>query len=112
MSAIRKLQQFAWPFHLALDRLELRHRPVLVVLALDREDGTLDARQILLDVPFLERRIEPGVVPEIERLARVRMVLGEALRQVRCFESRADLADALQVEFLDEYVGSEDDQPF
>src|SRR5579862_2337516 len=106
VAAAPELQYLARPRHLAPDRVELRHGAVLVVLALDREHRARDARQVLLDVPLLERRVEPGVVPEIERLARIGMVLGETLRQVRCFESAPDLADARQVEWFYEYMGS------
>src|SRR5690606_19957873 len=45
------------------DPLDLVHRPVLVVLALDREDRAADLAHERLDVPRAEVGVEPDVVP-------------------------------------------------
>ena len=53
------------------ETVDLRHRSVFVVLALDREHRAADARHLRFDVPRAERRIEPDVVPAPERGVRV-----------------------------------------
>ncbi len=81
MAALRQLQQFAGAADLPRDGIELRHGAVLVLLALDRQHRALDPRQILLDVPLADRRLQPGIGPEVECLARIPMVLAKALQQ-------------------------------
>src|SRR5512134_2258518 len=70
MAAGRQLQQLAGAAHAAPDARQLLHRAVLVVLALDGEHGAGDSRQVLLDVPLQELRVEPGVGPQVKRLRR------------------------------------------
>jgi hypothetical protein len=81
VAAIGQLQQLAGPAHLPLDRVHLRHRAVLVLLALDRQHRALDRRQVFLDVPLAERRIQPGIRPELEGLGGILVVFGEPLAQ-------------------------------
>src|SRR4029450_2840898 len=49
--------------HLRADPPHLLHRPVLVVLALDREHRPRDAWKVLLDVPRAEIGMKPDPVP-------------------------------------------------
>ena len=51
---------------------DLLHCAVLVVFALHRQHRAADARRVALDRPWLERRIEPDVVPAPERASRRR----------------------------------------
>src|SRR5688500_12083201 len=63
MRAIRQ-DHFAYPpVHLPCDHIDLRDGAVLVILALDEENGTGYARQVRLDVPAAEIRMQPDVVP-------------------------------------------------
>src|SRR5712691_4844633 len=102
--AVGEAQQLDRAAGLFCDRLELRHRPVLVVEALDRKYGTMYPRQDLLDVPAPEIRIQPDVVPPPERLCRVGMIAAELLREVRALESGLRLGDAPHADILDEHV--------
>src|SRR5438552_19190836 len=82
--------------------LELRHRPVFVVEALDREHRTMYPRQDLLDVPAAESRIEPDIVPSPECLRGVGVIAAELLREVRALEGGLRLGDALHADVFDE----------
>src|SRR2546430_14106955 len=85
--AVGEAQQLDRTAGLPRDRLELRHRPVFVVEALDREHRTMYPRQDLLDVPAAESRIEPDIVPSPECLRGVGVIAAELLREVRALES-------------------------
>src|SRR4051812_46053740 len=76
----------------ALDRVELRERPVLVVLSLNEEHGYAHVRQIFFEVPLAKLRIEPRAVPSPERAVDVAMVFRQARAKiavlVRVFRAR------------------------
>src|SRR6267378_4602347 len=92
------------------DRLELRHRPVFVVEALDREHRAMYPRQDLLDVPAPEVRVQPDVVPPPERLRSVGVIAAELLREVGVLEGRLRLGDALHADVFDENMRRHDHQ--
>ena len=64
------------------DAVNLGHRPVGIVFALDRQDRDLNLRGFVLDVPSREWRIEPRVVPPPERRVGICLVAGEAGPQI------------------------------
>src|SRR5882672_5135228 len=86
--AVGQAQELDRTAGLPCDGLQLRHRPVFVVEALDREHRAMYPRQDLLDIPAPEVRMQPDIVPTPERLCRVGMVAAELLREVRALESR------------------------
>src|SRR5262245_35900960 len=65
VAALRQLEQRA-VLHPRLGVVELRHRPVFVVLALDRQHRAGDLRQVVVaDVPAGEVRVTPDVGPAV-----------------------------------------------
>src|SRR6185295_11688607 len=66
MAAVREDQRFDRSLDLALDRLDLPDRPILVLLALDDQHGTGDGRQELFDRPGRELRPQPDIRPAVE----------------------------------------------
>src|SRR5882672_625796 len=78
--AVGQTQELDRAAGLLCDRVELRHRPILVVETLDREHRTMYSRQDLLDVPAAEVRMQPDVVPPPECLCCVGMIAAELLR--------------------------------
>src|SRR6267143_3805924 len=109
--AVGEAQELDRAAGLFCDRLELRHRSVFVVEALDRKYGTMYPRQDLLDVPAPEVRMQPDVVPAPKRLRRVGMIAAELLREVRALEGGLRLGDAPHADLLDENVRRHDHQP-
>ena len=95
----------------ALDRVDLRQRPVLVVLALDQQRRRRHAGQHVLDVPGAELGREPDVVPQPERALGVAVVARHPLAEVGGRERLARLVDARHRDVLDEHVRGEQDQP-
>src|SRR5579884_4171554 len=65
------------------DRVELGRRSVLVVLALYQQHGAPHAGRERLDVPASETRIEPDVVPAVERAVDVVVMARELGAKVR-----------------------------
>src|SRR2546422_5125718 len=65
--AIGELQHLAGAAHLLLDGVELRHRAVLVAVALDHQHRAADRRQVFGDVPAPELGIAPDVGPAVDR---------------------------------------------
>src|SRR3954464_11357817 len=89
--AFGQLEQLA-ALHPLRGVVELRHRAVLVVLALDGEDRTFDTREVLFaDIPADKVRVEPDVRPAIEGFARIAMVLAELGGEIGFLESFLDL---------------------
>src|SRR4051812_9862537 len=85
--------------------VELHHRAVLVVLALDGEHWTFDARQVVVtNIPTDEVRVEPDVGPAVEGLARIAMVLAELGCEIGFLEDLLDLKNGFQTHRLDEHV--------
>src|SRR5712675_1802162 len=109
--AVGQAQQLDRTAGLPGDRIELRHRPVFVVEALDREHRTIYPRQDFLDVPTPEVRVQPNIVPSPERLRRVGVIAAELLREVRALEGRLRFGDALDADVLDEDVRRHNHQP-
>src|SRR6185503_10349382 len=97
--------------HGAGDAVHLRHRPVLVVHALDRHDRRLDRGDLGLDAPGAEGRCEPDVVPAPEGGIHVVVIAREALAQVGLEVRDARALDALDRELLHEDVRRRDDHP-
>src|SRR5260221_3606745 len=112
VAAVGQAQELDRSAGLPGDRIELRHRPVFVIEALDRQHRTMYPRQDLLDVPAPEVWIEPDVVPSPERLRRVGMIAAELLREIRALEGRLRFGDALDADVLDEHVRRHHHQPF
>src|ERR1700704_4440169 len=109
--AVGEAQELDRAAGLPRDRLELRHRPVLVVEALDREHRAMYPRQDLLDVPAPEVRVQPDVVPPPERLRSVGVIAAELLREVRVLEGGLRLRDALHADVFDENMRRHNHQP-
>src|SRR5260221_7195661 len=100
-----ELEQLAAAPHSPLHFIELRHRAIDVVPALNGEHRAGDLRQVVIaDVPALESRIEPHVGPAIEGLAGVPVVAAEPSAELAPLESFGSLADRSQAERLDEDV--------
>src|SRR5437899_182774 len=109
--AVCEAQELDRAAGLPRDRLELRHRPVLVVEPLDREHRAMYARQDLLDVPAPEVRVQPDVVPPPERPRRIGVIAAELLREVGLLEGGPRLRDALHADVFDENMRSHEHQP-
>src|SRR5438105_8978334 len=88
-----------------LQSVDLRDRPVLVLLALDEQGGRTDGRQRALEVPLPEGRVEPGSVPAPERRIHVPVVFRQARAQIAVQVSLAGSRNAAQAVLLGEYVG-------
>ena len=63
----------------ALDAIYLFHRPVLVVLALHREQRAADVFQIGFNRPMAKSRRQPDIVPSEESRIHIVVVAGEPL---------------------------------
>ena len=87
-----------------LDRVELRHRPVLVALTLDQQQRTRDPLELVGDAPIRELRIEPHVVPAEERGVGVPVVARHLLAQVAVDVDLARSPDLIDANLLDEHV--------
>ncbi len=80
-----------------------------VVLALQRQDRDRDVGEQAGDVEVAESRVQPGVVPAMERDVDVAVIAGEALAQVAGFVLGLDLADAGDVQVFDEEMRGDGD---
>src|SRR4029077_2447559 len=103
-AAAREAQPLDRPAGLLRDRVELRHRAVLVVEALNREHRAAYPRQAVLDVPGAEVRVQPDLVLAPEGPGRVAVVAAELLRQVGGLEGGPGFRDAPHAQVLDEHV--------
>src|SRR5271157_3118816 len=103
MLAVREHQDLR-RWHARLCRLHLRDRSVLVLFALNAQDGTPDRRQIFFDVPRSKLRIEPDIVPSPKRCVHLLVVASQLLRQVGRLVVHLRLRDAGHAEVLDKHV--------
>ena len=87
-----------------LDALDLRHRRVLIPIALDYEDRCGDAGQELLDIPVTKRRIEPRVVPAPECVIHIVVVAGKASAEIGRLIGLARGSEAFDLDVLDHHV--------
>src|SRR6185436_3298832 len=91
------------------DPIDLLHRPVFVVLALDGEYGTLDPWQVLLYRPAAELRDQPDVVPAAERPVHVVVMARQARAEVTLRKGRPGRRDARDGDLFDHHVGRHQD---
>src|SRR5579883_1476369 len=110
MLAVRQHKTLERAADLASDGVELRDRPVFVVGALYRQDGTADLRQDFLNVPGAEFRMEPDVVPAAESAVHIGVMARHALPQIARLISRARRLDAGDRDVLDEDMGCFEDE--
>ena len=68
------------------NRLDLRRRPVPIVLPLDHQRWTPDSRQVPFDVPGSEARLQPHVGPAIERRVHIGVPRPELVAQAAGLE--------------------------
>src|SRR5690606_32923333 len=106
--AVGQLQQLRLRLQLG-DPVELAHRPVLVVLALDREDRTANRGHFLLDRPRGECVRQPDLGPVAERSVDVVVIARELLAQPRHFVAACDRRNRIGADRLDEQVRRERD---
>ena len=100
------------PLHAALDRVDLRQRAVLVVLALDQQRRRGHAAEHVLDVPGAELGREPDVVPEPERALGVAVVARPSARRGPSSRTSSRASSMLATDdVLDEDVRGEQDEP-
>jgi hypothetical protein len=90
--------------HALANRIDLGHRAVVVVVALYREQRLLDRIQFIDNAPCPERRIQPDIVPAIERGIDIGMIAAELAAQIRGFVKLSGLRDALHRNVFDEYM--------
>src|SRR5437660_7165588 len=103
MAAVLELKELARSLHARCELIELRHRAVDIVVALDREQRTFHARQIVVaDVPALEVLVEPDVGPAVERLARIAVVAAELFSEIGGLELLRGSDDGIEAQRLDE----------
>ncbi len=110
VAAICERENFYRASGLAFDGFYLRHGAVLVVFALNGEDGAGDAGEIFFDVPAAEVGMEPDVVPSPECAGGVAMMAREFLCEIRFLESQLRFVDAGDAEVFDENVWGEQDE--
>jgi hypothetical protein len=108
MAAAVEAEQLDRAADLLRDGVDLRHGAVLVVEALDREHRAGDARQVLLDVPRAEFRVQPDVVPAAERRLGVGVMARQALAQVGGLERGLRAGNARHAQVLDEDMRGHD----
>src|ERR1700730_14075564 len=65
------------------DAADLFQRAVLVVSALNGEDGTGNPRQVLLNIPGAKLRMEPNVIPAPENSVYIVVIAPQSLPQAR-----------------------------
>src|SRR5436190_5623174 len=91
----------------ALDPVDLLHRAVLVVDALDSQHRTPDVRQERLDVPGSEVRVQPDVVPAPECAVDVGVTACKPRAQIAVEVRAPSLCNAGEAVGFDEHVGGE-----
>ncbi len=102
VAAVGELEQPARWADPGGNAVELLHRAVLVVVALDREHRAANLRQLGLDVPVAELRIEPAVVPAEKGAVGIVVHAGQRLPELAVLPCLARDADALDRHVLDE----------
>jgi hypothetical protein len=102
--AAREVHALDGAAHGGLDCVQLRHRPVLVLLALDQQQWAGDPIQEVLDAPVRELGVKPDVVPAVERGVGVTVVAGHALAQSPAFVDAPGRPDLSEAHRLDEHV--------
>src|SRR5580698_8947689 len=88
------------------DGLHLRHGSVLIVEALNREDGAGDVRKIFFNIPGAKVRMQPDIVPSPKREGGVAVMASQFLGEIRCFKGGFGYRDACDAEVLDKDVRS------
>jgi len=110
VAAVREREDFHGRCGLARDGFDLSHGAVLIIFALNGEEGARDAREKFLDVPASEFGAEPDMVPSPERAGRVTMMAGEFFGHVGGFEFHFSFGDACDAEVFDEDMRREQDE--
>src|SRR5579862_6345375 len=110
MLAVWQRQYFDGTTALLADRFDLRHRSVLIFNALNGENGAMDSRQILFDVPAAEAGMQPDVVPSPERARGISVMARKKFGEVGGFESGFGFGDAANTKFFNKNVRREQGQ--
>jgi len=107
MSAVGQHQVLDSPPDLAGNRFELGRCPILIVLSLNKQYRACDVGEHRLDIPRLEVRVQPHVVPGVEGRCRFVVVPRHPLNEVGVFEPRPGVADLAQAARFGKDVGSQ-----
>src|SRR5262249_22083219 len=87
-----------------LGDFDLAQRAILVIHALDDEDGYPNIAEFLCDFPLAKSRVEPRPAPAVERIVGVLMPLSQLHTQVGGLISLAHACDRADAKFLHKKV--------
>ena len=111
VAAIREGKNFDRTGALGRDGLDLLHRAVLIVEALNNKHRAGDPRKIFFNIPAAEIRMQPDIVPSPECSRNVAMMARQFFREVRRLKFHLGFGNRCNTEILDKNMRRQKDEP-